>query len=165
MMRETVASLLTAPADTSARKAAREAEHDQCVYDRAALPCKLGGLGLGCMAWVWRCCFVSGVLSCLTYVREHAAAYRLPADITPESRLPLIRALCAAARDVARDSATPVELPSLLPGSPKPPTQSALSGGVMEARRAELLARAPDAVAAAQFRSAGGQFAGHWVIG
>ena len=45
MMRETVASLLTAPADTSARKAAREAEHDQCVYDRAALPCKLGGLG------------------------------------------------------------------------------------------------------------------------
>jgi hypothetical protein len=163
MMRETVASLLTAPADTSARRAAREAEHDQCVYDRAALPCKLGGLGLGCMAWVWRCCFVSGVLSCLSYVREHAATYRLPADITPESRLPLIRALCAAARDVARDSATPVELPSLLPGSPKPPTQSALSGGVMEARRAELLARAPGAVEAAQFRSAGGQFAGHWV--
>ena len=161
MMRETLAALLVNPTDTSARRAAREAEHAQYVYDRAALPCKLGGLGLGCYLWVWRCCFVSGVLACLDYVHAHAAAYRMPAAVTPDSPLPLIVALCAAARDVARDSVKPIELTSLLPGSPRPPTQSALSGGVMEARRDELLERAPSAQDRAVLRSAGGQFAGH----
>jgi len=98
MMRETVASLLTAPADTSARRAAREAEHDQCVYDRAALPCKLGGLGLGCMAWVWRCCFVSGVCSRVCPMCASTRRLTGSRQTSPRSRASRLSARCALRR-------------------------------------------------------------------
>ena len=102
------------------------------------------------------CHGVSGVCSC-------TLACTAPAGHTAATALPLVRALCAAAHRVAQQTDTPVDLLSLLPGSPRSPQQRDLSGGVMERRRRLLAAELSDPLRRAVLVSAGGQFAGHWV--
>ena len=116
-----------------------------------------------CMMWVADCCYVAGVMACLDYARTHARALHLPVDIRPQTALPMVRDLCAAAHRVVSQTDKPVDLLSLLPGSPRSPQQRDLSGGVMERRRRDLAVDLPDAQRRAVLRSAGGQFAGHWV--
>jgi hypothetical protein len=120
------------------------------------------------MMWVADCCFVAGVMACLVGVCWRTLAcmpcLHLP-DIRPQTALPFVRELCAAAHRVFSQTCTPVDLLSLLPGSPRCPHQRDLSGGVMERRRRVLLlaAELPDPRRRAVLVSASGQFAGHWV--
>ena len=116
------------------------------MFVQAALPCKLGGLGLVCMMWVADCCFVAGVMACLEYAgawlahtRISSHALHLP-DIRPQTALPFVRELCAAAHRVVSQNDTPVDHLSLLPGSPRCPHQRDLSVCVVERRRRVLAA-------------------------
>ena len=161
-VRRTLSALLQRPWDTAARRQARETHFEASVFVQAALPCKLGGLGLVCMMWVADCCFVAGVMACLEYAGAHSHALHLP-DIRPQTALPFVRELCAAAHRVVSQTDTPVDLLSLLPGSPRCPHQRDLSGGVMERRRRVLAVELPDPQRRAVLVSASGQFAGHWV--
>ena len=119
-VRRTLSALLQRPWDAEERRLARESHFAATVFTPAALPCKLGGLRLVCMMWIADCCFVAGVMACLEYAQAHSLALHLP-DIQPQTALPLVRELCAAAHRVVQQIDTPVDL--LLP--PIPPSRLA----------------------------------------
>ena len=162
--RRTLGALLQRPGDLLLRARADPLVVDGLTYEQAVLPCALGGVQLACADAVCDGAFLAGVSACISFVRGYLGMFcLLDSHLDPtSSRLPLLLELDAAhARWSADAGDSTTTLSHLLAGSPR--AQSALCGGLWERRRAGLLSRL-DSCGRARLLSAGGQWAGHWLL-
>ena len=161
--RRTLGALLRRPCDLLLRAQADPAYLSDDCYDQAVLPCALGGVHLACAAVVCEGAFLAGVTACIAFIRGHLSHFGLlDSHLSSDtSTLPLILELHRAHARWAADGGDTTSLSRLLAGTPR--AQSALCGGLWERRRASLLARL-DSCGRARLLSAGGQWAGHWLL-
>jgi hypothetical protein len=132
------------------------------VYKQAALPPRMGGLGLTCAGDVTMVAFLASWKSALEYINGHKRSFRAPTLTDPNSTLPIFIALRQAATGAAAATQSARSLSSFLPGSPEV-SQHTLSGELHEKRFEALLRELPDDRHRARLYSARGQFAGAWL--
>ena len=130
--------------DEDARRRADAAAFREMLYRQAVLPDSRGGISLGCADAVCEASFLTGVASCLEYIRACPRAFHVSVALDATCQLPLfadLRRALAAYRAAAPSSS--LDLSTLLSASP-PLARRVLAEGVWEQRQAEFLAALPD---------------------
>ena len=165
MQRDTLAALLVQPEDRPRRQGVSRFSFPDVLWRQAHLPPKRGGVGLASAGTVCECAFVAGVLACLSYLAQHRALLRAPADLSEACPLPLFDALRLAVAAMGVASATPASaptLPTLLSASPSP-AQRALAEGLWDRAYAVVLGLQSAPEERACVCSAAGAHAGDWL--